>query len=213
MSNQLRTIRLGGVLGSKFGRVHRLAVGSAAEAIHALGTLIAGFDHFLINAKDNGMAFGVFYGRKSLSAEQLSHPVGDDEIRLLPTLRGAKDGGWFQVIFGAVLIVAGAYFGQAWMVNLGWGMVVGGVTQLLTPLPKTTGPGDRPENTPSKNFNGPINTQAQGNPVQVCYGRMFTGSAVLSAGIIAKDQAYVPANGGGGGGGGATPWGMAWAVE
>src|SRR5574344_1910257 len=40
MSEELRTIRLYGKLGAKFGRVHRLAVSSCAEAMQALAVLL-----------------------------------------------------------------------------------------------------------------------------------------------------------------------------
>ena len=39
------------------------------------------------------------------------------------------------------------------------------------------------------NFNGPVNTTAQGNPVPVIYGEMIVGSATISAGIYSEDQA------------------------
>jgi predicted phage tail protein len=38
-------------------------------------------------------------------------------------------------------------------------------------------------------FNGPVNMQAQGNPVPVAYGETWTGSAVISGGIFSEDQA------------------------
>ncbi|HCW20974.1 MAG TPA: phage tail protein, partial [Achromobacter sp.] len=47
---------------------------------------------------------------------------------------------------------------------------------------------DSPDNGASYNFNGPVNTSAQGIPVPVLYGRMIVGSAVISAGIYAEDQ-------------------------
>lgn len=95
----------------------------------------------------------------------------------------------FQTIIGAVLIVAGTYFGQGWMVNMGYSLALGGVAQMLSPQPKGLGTQDRPDNKPSYNFNGPVNTSAQGNPVPLAYGLVLTGSAVISAGIYAEDQA------------------------
>ena len=49
--------------------------------------------------------------------------------------------------------------------------------------------GDGPDNGASYNFNGPVNTTAQGNPVPLLYGEMFVGSATISAGIYSEDQA------------------------
>jgi predicted phage tail protein len=68
-------------------------------------------------------------------------------------------------------------------------MIIGGVIQLLTPVPKGSA-ANTAANAPSYVFNGAVNTQAQGNPVPLLYGRMIVGSAVISAGISAED--YVP---------------------
>jgi hypothetical protein len=85
-------------------------------------------------------------------------------------------------------------------------MIAGGVVQLLTPLPKGLHSKDSAGNMPSYSFNGPVNTQAQGNPVPLLYGGpLKVGSAVISAGIDTLETVY--AQGGltvghmGGGGG------------
>jgi predicted phage tail protein len=217
-------IRLYGVLGSKFGRVHHLAVANAAEAVRALGSQLVGFDAFLTQAKDNGLAFAVFYGKKNLTEDELLNPHGHDSIRIAPIIMGSKNGGWLSIIVGAVLVAAGYLLSPVtggaslMLVPAGYALIAGGIVQLLSPAPKGRSAQDRPENQPSYAFNGPINTQAQGNPVMVVYGEMMTGSAVLSAGINSVDQAYVPtgtpgAGSGGGGGGGAGPWHKNWELE
>ena len=211
-SGKLRTVRLYGRLGTKFGRVHRLAVDSAAEAVRALGALFPEFDGYLIQSKDRGEGYAVFYGKKNLEKEALHNPSFNQDIRIAPVLLGSKNGGWLNIIVGAVLIVvgaiitggtfgAGAPFGSA-LIVMGIGMIAGGVVQLLTPVPKGSSAKDRPDNQASYSFNGPINTQAQGNPVQVLYGELHVGSAVLSAGINAEDQAIIPSYGSGSGYGG-----------
>lgn len=67
-------------------------------------------------------------------------------------------------------------------------MAMGGVMQMLSPPPKGLGAQDSPNNRPSYSFNGPVNTNAQGNPVGLLYGELVVGSAVISAGIYAQDQ-------------------------
>ena len=213
----LRTVRLYGVLGSRFGRVHHFALdsNSPAEAVRALCSQFPGFEAFLMRAKDRGMGFAVFAGKRNLREEQLKHPVGDDDIRIAPMILGSKNGGIFSIILGAVLIVVGAVltaYGQAWiggpLVNAGIAMVAGGVIQLLAPHPKGLSSQDSAANTPSYAFNGPVNTEAQGHPVPLLYGGPLpVGSAVISAGIDVKDNsaAYAPpapiSSGGMGGGG------------
>ena len=54
---RLTTIRLYGVLGARFGRVHRLAVQTSAEAVKALCINLDGLESYLLNAKKNGMTF------------------------------------------------------------------------------------------------------------------------------------------------------------
>ena len=67
-------------------------------------------------------------------------------------------------------------------------MFAGGVVQLLSPQQRSLSTKDRPENGASYNFNGPVNTSAQGGPVPLLYGRMIIGSATISAGIYSEDQ-------------------------
>jgi predicted phage tail protein len=108
MTDIVRTIRLYGKLGKRFGRVHRLAVNSAAEAVRALGSQLRGFDAYLTQSKDNGMAYAVFYGKRNIGEENLHDPSGGTDIRFAPVMLGRKNGGWLQIVLGAVLVVAGS---------------------------------------------------------------------------------------------------------
>lgn len=67
MTDKLKTIRLHGPLGAAFGRVHRLAVSSPAEAVRAMCALYPGFKAFLMQAKDKGMTFAVFRGKENIN--------------------------------------------------------------------------------------------------------------------------------------------------
>jgi predicted phage tail protein len=220
----IRTVRLYGVLGSRFGRVHHFALdsNSPAEAVRALCSQFRGFEAFLMQAKDRGLGFAVFAGKRNLDKDQLTHPVGGDDIRIAPMILGSKNGGIFQIIMGAVLFVIGAVgvFFLGWtgigavigydLMGMGLAMAVGGVVQLLSPPVKGLSSKDKPANAPSYSFNGPVNTEAQGHPVPLLYGGpMPVGSAVISAGIDVKDnsaaynsRAPVGGSAGGMGGGG-----------
>lgn len=193
MTERMRTIRLYGLLGARFGRKFRLAVSNPAEAVRALCVLLPGFQQYLMGAKAKGMEFAVFVGRQNLSKEQLHDPPGTDDIRIAPVLVGSKRGGILQTILGVVLIVVGVWTQNYQLVFQGGVMVLGGVAQMLAPQPKGLGAKDSAENTPNYSMNGAVNTQAQGNPVPVAYGGhdtkgMFVGSAVISGGIYAEDQ-------------------------
>jgi predicted phage tail protein len=199
MTERVRTVRLYGVLGARFGREFKLAVNSPREAAHALSMMIPGFREFMRDAKSKGMEFAVFLGKQNLRRDQIDDPPGSDDIRIAPVLVGSKRGGVLQTIIGVVLIVVGTYTSifsggaTSSLVAMGWSMVIGGVVQMLTPQPKGLSAKDSPENAPSYSMNGTVNTQAQGNPAPLAYGGhdtkgMFVGSAVISGGILAEDQ-------------------------
>ncbi len=204
MNEKLRTIRLYGKLGSAYGRVHRLAVNSTAEAVRALSVLLPGFEKELMTSKDRGVGYACFIGKQNISEDQLLHPPGNDDIRIAPVLTGAKSGGLFQVVLGAALIVASFYTGGlatagylsaasaatlgSAAFSMGVAMALGGVSQMLTPTAGSLGTADSPDNGASYNFNGPVNVTAQGNPIPLLYGEMYCGSATVSAGIYSEDQ-------------------------
>ncbi len=199
MSN-LRTVRFYGHLGRKFGRSFQLAVSSPAEAIAALGAQLPGLQQYLYQSKSKGVEYAVFVGETNITADELAHPSANSTIKFAPVLVGAGGkNGVLQTIVGGLLVIAGAVltvygFGNIGvpMTKFGWSMVIGGIAQMLAPQPKG-GPDDKADDRASYVFSGPVNTLAQGNPVPVGYGRMYVGSAVVSAGIETRDQGIVPA--------------------
>lgn len=200
----LKTVRLYGKLGTRFGRIHRLAVASAAEAVRALCALKPGFERELMTSRDRGIGYAVFLGKKNLKAEQLAETADDRDIRIAPMLRGAGFGGIFQVIAGVALIAVACIItgGTALasmmafklgvmagiLSNIGFMLMMSGITQLLSPQQKGLSARNSPANEPSYTFNGVVNTTAQGGPVPLGYGRMIVGSAVISAGIYSADR-------------------------
>ena len=75
------------------------------------------------------------------------------------------------------------------MASMGMAMALGGLVQMLSPQQRALSAKDGPNNGASYNFNGPVNTTAQGNPVPLLYGELFVGSSTISAGIYSEDQA------------------------
>lgn len=186
----MKTIRLYGDMGKKFGREFELDVATPAEAVRALCSQVKGFRSYLQDHAQD--AFKVFVGGRNTS-DGLENPCSDKEIiRIAPTVQGA--GAAARIVLGIVLIIASffvpgstPYAAQisAGLFSIGASMTLGGVIQLLTPTPEmSSGSGaEDANNAPSFNFDGPVNTQAQGHPVSLCYGRMIVGSAVISAGL------------------------------
>lgn len=194
---RLTTIRLYGALGARFGRVHKLAVQTSAEAVKALCINLDGLESYLMNAKKNGMTFAVFRGKRNIGVQDYRELGGGSDIRIAPIMEGAKKAGLFQTILGAVMVVAGiaiSYFSSGTLATFGAslaaggvGMMAGGVFQMLSPQPKGLQGRDDPDNKPSYAFGGSVNTLAMGNPVALLYGEREIGGAIISAGIISED--------------------------
>lgn len=190
MDKPLKKVVLYGPMRKRFGREFELAVSSPKEAIHALCVQVEGFKKYLFDSKANGLTFAVFIGRRNVGEDSLEDPAGGDEIRIAPVIEGSKRAGLLQTIAGVVLIVVGLYTGITPLTNLGVSLALGGITQMLAPQPKGLGAKDDPGNLPSYSMDGAVNTQAQGNPVPVCYGGpLIIGGAIISGGIYAEDIA------------------------
>ncbi len=178
----MKTIRLYGDMGRQFGREYCMDVKTPAEAVRALCSQVKGFRAYLHAHAQS--AFKVFVGGRN-ACDGLSHPSSDKEIiRIAPTIQGAGAAG--RIVLGVVLIAVGLVYENPSLVSLGASMVLGGVVEMLSPTPKikTGVEAEKTENKPSYNFNGPVNTVAQGHPVPLAYGKIMTGSAVISAGMI-----------------------------
>jgi predicted phage tail protein len=212
----MTTVRLYGEMGRQFGRVHQFALdaNTPAEALQALIANFPKIEAYLMGAKDRGIGFAVFRGKRNLSEDELKFPVKNDDIRIAPIIIGSKSGGVFSVILGVILVVVGAVIdwwtggtGGNQFIGYGIGLIAGGVAQMLAATPKGLNKNQAAANTPNYAFSGPVNTQAQGNPVPVLYGEMIVGSAVISAGIFTDNQVIAsqpatPVEHGGMGGGG-----------
>lgn len=192
---EYRTVRLYGVLGATFGRVHRLVIDTPREAIKALSVTIPGFERFLQTARSRGLTFAVFNGKRNIGLDEIKF-TGREDIRIAPMIIGSKKAGVFQTILGAVIVAASAVYGiytQDWAnaaygFQVGGAMMLGGVVQMLSPMQNGLARREDPDNKPSYAFGGPVNTIAQGNPVPIGYGKRRVGGAIISAGIYAEDQ-------------------------
>lgn len=190
----MRTVKLYGEMIKKYGREFVLEVESVTEAIRALAANFPGFEKDLLNSHDRGIKYIVKVDDKHVKESELNNNLSPNStIRIAPIVAGSKRGGIFQAIIGAVLVIAGLVlvsFGQAWgayLIKLGAVMIAGGIVQLLTPLPKTGGINENPENKPNNYFDGAVNTTAQGHPVPLGYGKLIVGSAVISAGLTVEE--------------------------
>lgn len=189
----MRTIKLYGALGRKFGKVHSFDVQSVGEALAALKANFRGFEQHLLRHSAPG--YRIWVGDVGVGKDDLML-CSEGEIRIAPVVRGAGGRGLMQVILGVTLIAAsfmtggitiGAFgISQGFMFSLGASLLLGGIAQMLTKQPGQT--------KTSYNFNGPTNTTDQTSPVSVVYGQMMVGSQVISASITTADVSmdYTP---------------------
>ena len=181
---ELKTVRLLGAAGRKFGREFKIAVKSPAEAFRALCALHPGLRGWVLEQHEKGVAWRVITkDRKGLNEDGLKMETGSETITFAPTMRGAggATGGFFQIVLGVVLIAAaliipfGVAGGGLALGLLGGSLVLGGVAQLITPtptLPKQAETGEQD----SEELNSALFTRAGGNNAQaeivpVLYGR------------------------------------------
>jgi predicted phage tail protein len=198
----LRTIRVYGALAKFLGkRQFKAEIASAAEAVRFL---LANFPHLEAHMSEPDRYYKVCVGTYELSHEEIQHPVGDEVIKIVPVLAGAGAVGRIFAGIGliALTILTGGFGGAAIglfgagtialstiAVGVGVSLVLGGVAQLLTPVPQVNQPGtinsaqDNSDPRKSYSFSGIQNTSRQGVPVPVVYGETLVGSVVISAGI------------------------------
>ncbi len=113
-------------------------------------------------------------------------------VHIVPRMAGAKNGIW-QVVAGAALIGASFIPGlnavaAAVLFSAGTSMALGGVAQMLTPVPKTPTVGQADNGKQNTYFSSLENMVAQGNPVPVLYGEMKIGSRVISQMMSTRDE-------------------------
>ncbi|QQN40564.1 tail assembly protein [Acinetobacter sp. CS-2] len=192
----LKTIKLYGVLGKKFGKEFHLAVESTREAVKALSIQVPGFEQFMLTAHEQGLAFAVFQDDENISEDQIDFETGAKVIKIVPKVIGAGGNGVLQTILGAVLVVVGvlvaigtlgggAPLGAA-LIGAGIGMMVGGIAQMMMPK-MDEGDQNQDGNRANKGFGGAVTTIAQGNPVPILYGQREVGGFIINAGQFAVD--------------------------
>lgn len=183
--NSMTMILLSGSLAQRFGREHpkNLETGTTREAFSALKNTVDGFEDFIRDSARRGQRYAIFRNRENVGEDRFTMS-GATEIRIVPVISGSKRGGLLQTIVGVVLIVASFIPGFQALMPIGIAMTLGGVVQMLSPVPKSPSQQEQAgtENKPSYLFNGAFNSTQQGLPVPVVYGEMLVGSSVIAVG-------------------------------
>lgn len=196
----LRKIKLYGQLAKFIGkRVLEADVATAAEAVRMLAANFPGLEQHMAEQH-----YRVTVGTYDLGLDEIHDPAGQQDIKIVPVVAGA--GGAGKILIGIALIAAAFIPGFGFaaaaaatattaataagftaigsvLFSLGASLVLGGVAQLISPVPKVP-QGPDTDNDPRKtyNFSGIQQTSRQGVPVPAVYGLTLVGSVVVSAG-------------------------------
>ena len=197
----LRKIKLYGKLAKFIG--HRVLEADVATAAEAVRFLLANWPELEAHMSDQH--YRVSIGTYDIDLEELHHPAGAAPISFVPVVAGAGAVGriiagvaLIALSFGIATLAAGAALAGtlsgfalqaiAWGTQAGLlagiGLAIGGVAQLLSPVPKVPQGADKQDDPrKSYSFSGIQNTSRAGTPVPIVYGETIVGSVVISAGI------------------------------
>ena len=153
----------------------------------------------------NPQYYQVKVGNYAVDKEEIHHPIGQEDIHIVPVISGAGRG-FGKVLLGAALI-AGAFFVPVAAGNIGLAagikagslakvgflsktmLLVGanlaltGVSEMLFPMPKPKEFKSEQDPQLSFSFSGTQNTSRAGTHVPIVYGEIVTGSVVISGAI------------------------------
>lgn len=177
------TICLHGSLKRDFGNRFCFHAVSPADALNGLFSQINGLREKIRTGTFLVRLNGIIQTEQSLE-QNFRQPEKNAVVHIIPRTAGAGRVG--QVIAGVVIAVVGAYFGQAWAVQLGVGLALGGVAQMLSKQPNLNANVQGQKASRNTAFSNLDNTIAQGQPVPLAYGLVYCGSRVISQGVESR---------------------------
>ena len=188
----LNKVKLYGELAEFIGHKELEAViNSPADAIRFLLCNFPGLEAHMADRH-----YKVLTNTYEISEEEIHYPIGKSDISIVPVITGA--GGVGRTLAGIALIglalampgggfaafkAGKAKFFASMAMNLGVGLTLMGVSELLFPLPKPKEFSNEEDPRISFSFSGVQNTSRAGTSIPLCYGEILTGSVVISAGI------------------------------
>ncbi len=197
----LRKLRLYGELAEFVGhKEFEIQVDSLAKAVSFLINNFPQVEKYM-----NPQYYQVKVGNYAVNEEEIHHPIGQEDIHIVPVIAGAG-GGTGKILLGAALIggaflftplTAGSFFSPIVAqgsfaaalpmtkaaVALGGALILSGVSDMLFPLPKPKEFKSEQDPQLSFSFSGTQNTSRAGTPVPIVYGEIVTGSVVISGAI------------------------------
>ena len=197
----LRKLKLYGQLAEFIGhKEFEIKVNSVSQAVSFLIHNFPEVERFM-----GPKYYQVKVGNYDIDENELSYPVGQEDIHFIPAISGAGRGSG-KILLGAALIggaflftpltmgsffspiVAPGSFAAAMpltkaAIGIGAALVLSGVSDMLFPLPEPQKFNSEEDPQLSFNFSGVQNTSRAGTPVPIVYGEIITGSVVISAAV------------------------------
>jgi len=197
----LRKLKLYGQLAEFIGhKEFEIKVNSVSQAVSFLIHNFPEVERFM-----GPKYYQVKVGSYDIDENELSYPVGQEDIHFIPAISGAGRGSG-KILLGAALIggaflftpltmgsffspiVAPGSFAAAMpltkaAIGIGAALVLSGVSDMLFPLPEPQKFNSEEDPQLSFNFSGVQNTSRAGTPVPIVYGEIITGSVVISAAV------------------------------
>jgi predicted phage tail protein len=202
-----RKLHLYGPLAERYGAVHTVFAQDLITALRIIDCNHPGFLYYVrkgrfhcangdgrLRWKETPDTVSVTRGKsqaQEIPEHALAVPRSKGDWHLVPVLEGAK-GGTFKTIFsiivgGALLFtgiggaVAGAVgLSTSTITTMGMGLLLGGISQLLAPTPKT----DTSEKKPTSfSFDGPSEVGDEGGPIPLLFGELVIGSFPIASSV------------------------------
>jgi len=190
----LRKVKLYGELADFIGHKELDAViNSTADAIRFL---VSNFPKLEAHMADKH--YRVLLDDYDIDETEIHNPIGQSDISIVPIISGAGSAG--RAIAGIALIglafatggatlslglsgFSGGVGISALVGNIGIGLTLMGVSEMLFPLPKPQEFSNEQDPRISFGFSGIQNVSRAGTSHPIVYGEIVTGSVVISAGI------------------------------
>ena len=198
----LRKVKLYGELAKFVGhKEFEVQVDTVGKAVSFLIHNFPGIESYM-----SPKYYQVKVGNYDIDKNEIDYPIGREDIHFIPMISGAGRG-FGKLLLGAVLIgfaianpavgfglgpgglgggfatASGAFSITATLGNLGLGLALMGVSEMLIPLPEPQKFSSEEDPKVSFSFSGIQNTSRAGTRVPIVYGEIITGSVVISAAI------------------------------
>lgn len=184
----ITTVKLHGFMGQKYGKTVKL---SGENMFQIMSGLVSRFGPgFKEDVRTNSwhLVNGAIKPGNDLGEGDLHKSLTKKVLHLVPVVAGASAA--LRIVIGIVLIVAAAFgYGNAYTVQLGISLILGGVVEMLT-KPKPGAAQQHQDDRGSYIYNAAVNVTSQGGPVPLIYGRVQRASSVVISTDFSSDEVY-----------------------